>query len=159
MLVFGLVSYGYAGGNTKSRKAVAPNQLIHVVGCLVAADFVQQYALKSLGLKVGDWAWIRYHHGSVPGMSATPDEYYVAIYSKDGNHGVLLLALPNSRRGFDAVSNSYKLTLHDSRWTADEGNGGYIVYETMGRFATELARQPRYRIQLLPGNSTCTADD
>lgn len=135
-----------------------PKQLQKVIGCLVAASFVQKYGLKPLNLKVGDWAWVRYHVGSIPGLSKTPEEFYVAVYDADGTRGELLLAIPNKRGGFDAVRNGYRLTKDGSSWTADKGNGGYMLYDAMGRFATQLAQQPRYHVQLVPGDSECTRD-
>lgn len=135
-----------------------PKQLQKAVGCLVAAPFVQEYGLKPVKLKVGNWAWIRYHVGSIPGLPKTPGEFYVAVYSADGAHGELLLAIPNKRGGFDAVRNGYYLTKDGSHWTADEGSGGYVVYDAIGRFATHLAQQPRYHVQLVPGDSECTSE-
>jgi len=136
----------------------APKQLQKAIGCLVAAPFVQEYGLKPVKLKVGDWAWARYYVGSIPGISDTSGEFYIAVYAADGVHGELLLAIPNNRGGFDAVRNGYYLTKDGSHWTADEGNGGYMLYEAMGRFATHLARRPRYRLHLIPGDSGCTSD-
>lgn len=136
----------------------APKRLRRAIGCLVAAPFVQEYGLTPVKLKVGDWAWVRYHVGSIPGLSKTPGEYYIAVYAPDGNHGELLLAVPNNRGGFDAVRNGYYLTKDGLHWTADQGSGGYAVYDAVGRFATHLARQPRYRVQLVPGDSECTSE-
>ncbi len=130
-----------------------PKRLQEAIGCLVAAPFVQEYGLKPVKLKVGDWAWVRYHVGSIPGLSKTPGELYVAVYAADGTHGELLLAVPNKRGGFDAVRNGYYLTKHGSHWTADGGSGGYVVYDAIGRFAAHLAQQPRYHVQLVPGDS------
>ncbi len=135
-----------------------PKQLQKAIGCLVAAPFVQGYGLKPVKLKVGDWAWVRYHAGSIPGLPKTPGEFYVAVYSADGAHGELLLAIPNKRGGFDAVRNGYHLTKDGSHWTADEGSGGYVVYDAIGRFATHLAQQPRYHVHLVPGDSECTSE-
>ncbi len=135
-----------------------PKQLQKAIGCLVAAPFVQEYGLKPVKLKVGDWAWVRYHVGSIPGMSETPGEFYVAVYGKDGSQGELLLAVPNKRGGFDAVRNGYYLTKHGSHWTADGGSGGYMDYDAIGRFATRLAQQPRYHVQFVPGDSECTSE-
>lgn len=143
-------------GRTSIRNA--PKQLQKAIQCLVAAPFVQEYGLKPLKLKVGDWAWARYYVGSIPGVGDTPREFYVAVYAADGVHGELLLADPNNQGGFYAVRNGYSLTKDGSHWTADEGNGGYELYEAMGRFATRLTLRPRYRVHLIPGDSGCTSD-
>lgn len=135
-----------------------PKQLQKAIGCLVAAPFVQEDGLKPMMLKVGDWASVRYHIGSIPGLSKTPGEFYVAVYAADGTHGELLLAVPNNQAGFDAVRNGYYLAKVEAHWTADGGNGGYRVYDAVGRFATALARRPLYRVHLIPGGSECTSD-
>jgi len=119
---------------------------------------VQEYDLKSLRLKVGDWAWVRYRVGSIPEMGRTPRLFNVALYAANGTQGKLLFADPNPRGGFDAIMNAYTLTKHGSRWTADEGNGGYVDYEAIGRFVTHLAHQRRYRVRLLPRHSSCMSD-
>jgi len=111
-----------------------------------------------VNLKIGDWAWVRYYVGSIRGVGQTPGEFYVAVYGADGVHGELLLAVPNNQGGFNAVRNGYYLTKDPSHWTADEGNGGYVMYDAMGRFATHLARRPLYHVHLIPGDSGCTSD-
>ena len=152
------VQFATAQINDHKSSFRVPKELKQAIGCLVAAHFVKEYGLKPLKLEVGDWAWVRYHVGSIPGLSKTPGEVYVAVYAADGTHGTLLLAVPNHRGGFDAVRNGYYLSRHGSHWTADEGSGGYVVYDAIGRFATRLVRQPRYRVQLVPNDSDCTSD-
>lgn len=152
------VQFAVAQKVDSTHTKVVPKQLQKAIGCLVAASFVREYGLKPVKLKVGDWAWVRYHVGSIPGLSKTSGEFYVAVYDADDTQGELLLAVPDKRGGFDAVRNGYRLTKDGSSWTADEGSGGYVVYDAMGRFATHLAQQPRYHVQLLPGDSECTSE-
>ncbi len=149
-----------SGAQTSERgRAKAPARLREAVGCLVATNFVQQDDLKHLGLKLGDWAWVRYQVGSISGLGDTQGQFNVAVYSADGRNGMLLFAEPNKQGSFDAILNAYRLHRSGSKWTADYGNGGYVLYEAVGRFATGLMHHPRYRIQLLPGGSGCTADN
>ena len=46
---------------------------------------------------------------------------------------MLLFADPNKQGGFEAILNAYRLHKHGSRWSADYGNGGYVLYEAIGR--------------------------
>lgn len=138
-----------------AKTAPVPAVLKKAVSCLVSAGYVREFSLKPLGLKEGDWAWVRYYVGSVPGMDPTPNEYYVAVYARGGRRGELLEALPNSRRGFEAVRNGYRLWRTGDRWSADEGQGGYVDYQAFGRLATRLAAQPRYWVHLVPGGQEC----
>jgi len=128
------------------------------MGCFVATDFIRKYDLEPLGLHKGDWAYVRYYIGSIPGMGSTPDEIHVAIYSADEKRGWLLLAVPNSQGGIEVIHNAYRLTKDDSGWTADEGNGGNATYRAMSRFATWLTTQPLYCVRLQPGKAGCTQD-
>ena len=154
--LFGSALKGHCG---QADKKPAPAPLKKVIGCLFAADYVRKYDLEPLGLKESDWVWVRYHVGSVPRTSPTPGEFYVVVYSSDSQKGVLLLALPNKAGGFEALRNAYQLSRDQGHWTADEGNGGYVVYEAMGHFVTELFRQTRYRVRLESGGSECSTED
>jgi len=122
----------------------------------VAAGFVQD-KLKSLGLSVGDQAWVRFYVGSVPGMEPTPGLIHVFLYSDDKRHGLMLLADKNDAGGFVAVRNGYELTKQGSRWNADEGFGGVKTYEIMSRISTRVfLTKPRYRVRLQIGRVGCT---
>src|SRR6266852_9820243 len=70
-------------GDETHRLAVVPKSLKSAVGCLVTVDFVQR-DLEQLGLKVNSLAWVRFHAGSIPGMSPTPGELQIAVYAEDG---------------------------------------------------------------------------
>ncbi|HTV55436.1 MAG TPA: hypothetical protein VMI06_11035 [Terriglobia bacterium] len=142
----------------KTEKGKVPPRLKGAVGCLVKADFVRQYDLNYLGLKVGDWAWVRYQVGSISGVGDTPGVFNIVVYSQDGKRGMLLFADPDQNGGFNAVLNAYRLRRHGSEWNADYGNGGYVMYEAIGKFITELSRSSRYRIQLVPGGNECKAE-
>lgn len=142
----------------KVRNAVAPVQLRRAVGCLVAADYVQQYGLKTIGLRVGDTVWIRYGIGSIPGIGGTPGVWNIVIYSRSGRRGTLLFADPNSKGGFEAIRNGYDLRKQDSHWSASNGEGGFYDYRAIGRYATVLSHEPRYHVTLAPGGPECTRD-
>lgn len=142
----------------KVEKRQVPPRLKAAVGCLVQADFVRRYDLNYLGLKVGDWAWVRYHVGSISGVGDAPGVFNIVVYSQDGKQGMLLFADPDQNGGFNAILNAYRLHQHGSKWSADYGNGGYVMYETIGKFVTELSRSPRYEIQLAPGGNECKSE-
>lgn len=135
-----------------------PPRLKGAVGCLAKATFVQQYDLSYLGLKVGDWAWVRYEVGSIPEVGGTPGVFNIVVYSPDGRKGMLLFADPDESGGFNAIMNAYHLHRHGSKWSADYGNGGYVMYQAIGKFVTELSHRPRYRIQLALGGNECKAE-
>lgn len=135
-----------------------PLRLKGAVNCLVKANFVRQYDLSYLGLKVGDWAWVRYQVGSISGVGDTPGVFNIVVYSPDGRKGMLLFADPGESGGFNAIMNAYHLHRHGSKWSADYGNGGYAMYKAIGKFVTELSHRPRYRIQLAPGGNECEAE-
>lgn len=142
----------------KTENGEVPPRLEEAVGCLVKAAFVRQYDLNYLGLKVGDWAWVRYQIGSIPEMGDTPGVFNIVVYSPDGRNGMLLFAEPDENGGFNAIVNAYRLHRHGSVWSADYGNGGYVMYEAVGSFVTELSHRSRYRIQLAPGSNGCKAE-
>jgi hypothetical protein len=125
-----------------------------VINCLVAADFVQA-KLKSLGLNIGDKAMVKYHHGSIKGMMPTPTAIHVIVYSADHRRGWLLIAEPIKGSGYMAIRNGYRLLKTDSRWAADEGNGGVASYQAMSKFSTILADTPDYEVELTPAHSGC----
>lgn len=153
-----LVSPHWTGAQaSNAHKSQAPPELKAAMGCLVAADFVRQYDLKYLKLKVGDRVWVRYKVGSIPGVGDTPGVFNIVVYSPDGLRGMLLFADPNNKGGLDAILNAYRLHRRGPKWSADYGNGGDMVYEAVGRFVTALSRSPRYRIRLEPGGSGCAA--
>lgn len=142
----------------KTEKGKVPPRLKGAVGCLVKADFVRQYDLNYLGLKVGDWAWVRYEVGSIPEIGGTPRVFNIVVYSPDGMKGMLLFADPDESGGFNAIVNAYHLHRHGSKWSADYGNGGYVMYEAIGKFVTELSHRSLYRIRLAPGGNECKAE-
>ena len=141
-----------------ARTDKVPPRLKGAVGCLVKARFVQEYDLSYLGLKVGDWAWVRYEVGSIPEVGDTPGVFNIVVYSPDGRRGMLLFADPDEGGGFNAIVNAYHLHRHGSKWSADYGNGGYVMYEAIGKFVTELSHRPRYRIRLTPGGNECKSE-
>ncbi len=143
---------------TETENGKVPPRLKGALGCLVKADFVRQYDLNYLGLKVGDWAWVRYQVGSIPEIGDTPGVFNVVVYSPDGRSGMLLFADPDGNGGFEAIVNAYRLHRHGSKWNADYGNGGYVMYEAIGKFVTELSYRSRYRIQLAPGGNECKVE-
>lgn len=157
-LMLSMLPASAAHRSGKTSTAGAPKRLQAAVGCLVAAPFVQQYDLRYLGLKVGGWAWARYRVGSLPGMDPTPGLFNVVLYSGDGQRGMLLFADPNKQGGFQAIRNAYRLHRRGSRWSADYGNGGYVLYEAVGKDVTALASRPRYRVHLVAGGAECTQD-
>lgn len=142
----------------RTEKGKVPPRLKGAVGCLVKADFVRRYDLNYLGLKVGDWTWVRYQVGSIPEIGDTPGVFNIVVYSPDGRNGMLLFADPDENGGFNAIMNAYRLHRHGSKWSADYGNGGYVMYEAVGKFVTELSHSSRYRIQLAPGGNECNAE-
>lgn len=144
---------------TMTENGKVPPRLNRALGCLVKADFVQHYDLNYLGLKVGDWAWVRYQVGSIPEMGDTPRMFNIVVYSPDGRRGMLLFADPDDTGGFNAIVNAYRLHRRGSKWDADYGNGGYVMYEAVGKFVTRLSHGPRYRAQLVPGGNECKADE
>lgn len=141
-----------------AKKGNVPPRLKEAVGCLVRADFVRRYDLNYLGLKIGDWAWVRYQVGSISGVGDTPGVFNIVVYSPDGRNGMLLFAEPDKNGGFNAIVNAYCLHRHGSKWNADYGNGGYVMYEAIGKFVTELSHRSRCRIQLAPGGNECKAE-
>jgi len=127
---------------------VVPSRLRAALDCLLSKDYVMD-AMRELGLKPGDRAWVRYYVGSIPGGGETPGEYYIAVYSPDGNRAWLLIAFPDRQARFVPVNNGYRLRKIGRNWQADEGNGGLASYRTMSQFAGWLARhRRRYRIAL-----------
>jgi len=139
----------------KANQHLAPPRLKEAIGCLVSADFIRKYGLKYVGLKVGEWAWVAYGVGSIPGIGGTPGMFNVIIFAPSGKRGVLLFANPNDGRGFDAIYNGYHLHKHGSTWTADYGNGGFHLYENVSRFVTKLSKIRRYKVLLAPGGKEC----
>lgn len=137
------------------KQGSPPPKIKEALTCLLKADFVQQYDLNYLGLKIGDLAWMQYEIGSIPETGETPRVLNIVLYSPDGKKGILLFAEPNESGGFNAIMNAYHLYRHGSKWSADYGNGGYIMYETIGKFVTELSRGARYRIRLAQGGEEC----
>lgn len=158
VMLFLLPAWTGARAN-KTEKGEVPPRLKGAVGCLVKADFVRHYDLNYLGLKVGDWAWVQYQVGSIPEIGDTPRVFNIVVYSPDGRSGMLLFADPDENGGFNAIVNAYRLHRRGSQWSADYGNGGYVMYEAIGKFVTELSRRPRYRIQLAPGGNECKAEE
>jgi hypothetical protein len=150
------LSLGQLGGQNKAQRMAAPPRLQKAIGCLVAADYIQQYGLKPTGIRVGDLVWVRYGIGSIPGIGGTPGLWNIIIYSQNGQRATLLFADPNHRAGFEAIRNGYNLVKHGSRWAASGGEGGFRDYEAVGRYATVLSRRSRYRVRLLPGGPECT---
>jgi hypothetical protein len=144
---------------TTTESGKVPPRLNGALGCLVKADFVRHYDLNYLGLKVGDWAWVRYKVGSIPEMGETPSLVNIVVYSPDGRRGMLLFANPDDNGRFNAIVNAYRLQRRGSKWDADYGNGGYVMYEVVGKFVTELAHSSRYRIQLAPGGNECRPEE
>ena len=142
----------------KTEKEKVPPHLKGAVGCLIKADFVRRYDLTYLGLKVGDWGWVRYQVGSISEIGDAPGVFNIVVYSPDGRKGMLLFADPDKNGSFNAIVNAYRLHRHGSKWSADYGSGGYVMYEAVGKFVTELSRRSRYRIQLAPGGNECRAE-
>jgi len=134
-----------------------PHKVRTALGCILAANYLRA-DLTGLGLKIGDSAWVRFHVGSIPGEEPSATEIQVAVYARDGNHGQMWFAEPNSRGGFTAIRNGYRLTMSRGEWFADEGNGGIGTYKVMSRFATTISRYPGYLSVLSPGGSECTQD-
>lgn len=132
-----------------------PRNLTRAIGCLVAAPYIQKYALAPIGLKAGDWTSARFSIGSIPGLMPTPGLYNVLIYSKDSRRAALLLADPNGKGGFLAIRNGWLLTKHDAGWSA-EGEGGYADYEAVATYAKAMETNPEYQVRLTPGGRTCT---
>jgi hypothetical protein len=155
---FLFLSLNLRGGQNRARRTVAPLRLRTAIGCLVEADYVRHYDLEPNGLKVGELVWVRYGVGSIPGIGGTPGLWNIVVYSGNGQRGILLFAGPNQRGGFEAVRNGYDLVRHRSLWIASGGQGGFRLYEAVGRYVTHLSRQPRYRVRLRPGNSECTQE-
>jgi len=122
-----------------------------IIGCLAAKGFVLR-DLDQIGLKLGDPVWIRLYIGSIPGMMPTPDQYYVAVYSKDETEAWLLMADRDSSGSVVPIRNAYRLKKNGVHWVADEGNGGLATYKVMSRFATRLFQSHRYRAKLVTGN-------
>lgn len=155
-LLFPRITVGQASTQgAKANEHVVPGRLKEAIGCLVAAKFIRKYGLKYVGLKVGEWAWVGYRIGSIPGIGGTPGVFNVMFYSSSRKRGILLFATPNDRKGFDAIYNGYHLHKHGSMWTADYGNGGFHLYENVSRFVTKLSKAPRYRVLLTPGGREC----
>lgn len=152
-----LLSLSLWGQQKKTLRAAVRPQLQKAIGCLVAADYIQQYALKPIGLKIGDSVWVRYEIAPIPGMWRTPG-WNIVVYAQSGYRGTLLFVDPNHLDGFEAIRNGYNLVKHNSRWTASGGEGGSGDYEAIGRYVTALSRRPRYRVKLLPGGSECTRE-
>lgn len=153
-----LLSLSLWGRQNKARRVAVPPRLQKAIGCLAVADYIQQFGLKPIGLKIGDLVWVQYEIGSIPGIGGTPRLWNVAIYSQSGRRGTLLFAYPNQQGGFEAVRNGYDLVKDDSHWVASGGQGGSRLYEAVGRYVTALSRRPRYRVKLLPGGSECTRE-
>jgi hypothetical protein len=154
-VLFTNVAVRAADDSTNSPEV--PPLLGRAVGCLVTTDYVR-HDLEQLGLKPGDSAWIRYHVGSIPGLTPTPGEYYVAVYTQDESRGWLLIADHRTNGSFVAIRNAYQLKREGARWTADEGNGGLATYKAMSKFAASLFQTPRYRVRLAPGSCTAKAN-
>lgn len=138
--------------------APAPKRLKIALSCLFAAQFMRQYNFTPLGFKEGDWIWVRYHVGTIPGIEATPRAYNIVIYSRDDKSGFVLDAEPNSLDGFTATRNDYSLRKKRKLWYVIEGEGGFRDYEAVERLVNRLSSQPRYRVQLLPGGKECDSD-
>ena len=152
-----LLPLALSGRQEKARRMAIPPRLQKAIRCLVAADYIQQYGLKPIGLRAGDFAWVRYEIAPIPGMWSTPG-WNIVVYSRGGGRGTLLFVSPNHGGGFEAVRNGYDLVKHDSRWTASGGEGGPGDYDAIGRYVTALSRRARYRVKLVPGGPDCTQE-
>ena len=154
----GCALYPARANGVAARAHTVPVRLKEAVGCLIAADYIRRYALPFVDLKVGEWAWVRYAVGSLPGIGDTPGIFNVVFYSPAGNRGMLLFADPRDRDSFLAIYNGYHLRRHGASWTADYGNGGFHLYQAVGRFVTKLSRRPLYRVLLTPGGRRCRTE-
>lgn len=155
----GLTLYQASAKGAVAHAGTAPLRLKEAVSCLVAAGYIRKYGLPYVGLKVGEWAWVRYSVGSIPGIGDTPGVFNVVLYSRDRNRGILLFADLGDKDSFLAVYNGYHLYRHGSSWSADYGNGGFHLYEAVGKFVTTLSRSsPLYRILLTPGGRRCSTE-
>jgi len=166
LTIFGLIliavnAFAASSDGVNKGEYGTPSILAKAIGCLVADKSVRLYGLDYLGLKVDDWAWARYTIGTIPGIEKTPRLVNVILYATDGNRGMLLFAYPNKHGSFDAVANGYRLEkrkvkwIPGANWVAGYGNGGYVDYIAISRYATRLEQKPRYRVHLVPGGSNC----
>lgn len=148
-----LIGFGTVRAQDRTFKD-APQILRKTVRCLVTADYVAK-DLKEIGLDSHSIAWARYHSGSIKGMTPTPEEMQVAIYSADGLSGWLLLAEKDQRGVILPVRNAYRLKRYGHHWQADEGNGRLATYEAMSAFSTQLSKYRRYQVKLEPDQGSC----
>lgn len=157
MLGSPFLSSAQVSGVKAKPDAVGAETVQKVVSCMVSADFIQK-DLRSLGLRIGDKAVVKYHQGSVPGMMPTPKAVHVAVYSADRRHGWFLMAEPKRGGGYNVVRNAYRLKKTGTTWAADEGNGGLASYRAMSKLATKLAETTDYPVELTPSREGCTHD-
>jgi hypothetical protein len=159
-VLFCSISPNLFASTTKHIEAVsAPERLQMAVSCLFSAKWMRDYFFSSFGgFKEGNWIWVRYQVGAIPGDVPVPGVYYVMVYSRDGRHGFLLETPPNSLGGFTATANDYTLEKTHGRWHVLEGEGGFRDYQVVERWVNHISGQPRYRVQLLPGGKECDSD-
>jgi hypothetical protein len=129
------------------------------IGCLLTKDWVQD-DLRKIGLTVGRHAVVRYRLGSILGTEPrTPTTLNIIIYSTDRRHAWLFFARGYRGGKVAAVRNAYALELDGETWVAGEGNGGIGTYEAVGRFATDVAKGPAFRVRLTPATEACPTEE
>jgi hypothetical protein len=155
LLVFATFGAAVTRAGGADPVAGPPALLLQSIHCLVAKDYIKD-TLADIGLHPNDSAWVRYHRGSIAGFNPTPDEIQIAVYSRSGFRGWLLMAFTGADGRVSPIQNAYQLTWHRGEWSADEGNGGVATYRAMSAFANLLMKSPRYRITLKPESDRCT---
>jgi hypothetical protein len=134
-----------------------PDRIIAAAGCLMTSPYVQEN-LRTLRLKLGDTASLRFRIGSIPGTSPTADLIHLVIYASDERSGWLFLIDSDHNGGFVVVRNAYRLSRKGRKWHADEGNGGLGTYEALSRYAESLFGTQRYAIQLKQTKDNCSVE-
>ncbi len=154
MLILPSITAGRQTDSSKTAaKSLPPSRIVAVANCLMTSPHVQE-DLRTLGLKLGDNAPMRFRIGSLLGTASTTG-VNIAIYSNDDKRGWLFLVDSNNKGGFTVIRNAYRLARDSQKWQADEGNGGMWTYEEVSRYAESLFSNRRYIIRLTASKANC----
>ena len=126
-----------------SRSTVSATRLREALNCAANNRFIggARYLAKALGDQ--DSLRVAYHYGVYMPEQEEP-ALTIAVYSVDGQHGVLFDTVWESRRY--GVGNLPPLLRAPKQWRVGEINGGLWSYTRLWYLAQEIGSRPRISI-------------
>lgn len=102
-----------------------PASLQQAVGCILTLP-ANQEAIRSLGLRLGGTASVRFFVGNIPGILRAPTSWYILIPSPRHTRAWILIADRRANGKFVPMGfDSDRLRRHGGRWEVEEGFGGF----------------------------------